>query len=54
MADSQALLDRLVELGAARDATVLVNWGVDLDAFAPVNGARPRAAQAARARCPDR
>jgi len=41
MADSQALLDRLVELGARRDATVLVNWGVDLDAFAPVNGARP-------------
>jgi L-malate glycosyltransferase len=41
MADSQALLDRLVELGAARDTTVLVNWGVDLAAFTPVNGARP-------------
>jgi glycosyltransferase involved in cell wall biosynthesis len=41
MADSQALLERLVELGARREATVLVNWGVDLDAFAPVNGARP-------------
>jgi L-malate glycosyltransferase len=41
MADSQALLDRLVELGAPREATVLVNWGVDLEAFAPVNGARP-------------
>jgi glycosyltransferase involved in cell wall biosynthesis len=41
MADSRALLDRLVELGAPREATVLLNWGVDLDAFAPVNGARP-------------
>ena len=41
MADSQALLDRLVELGARREETVLVNWGVDLDAFAPVNGGRP-------------
>ena len=41
MADSQALLERLVELGAPREATVLVNWGVDLDAFAPVNGAGP-------------
>jgi glycosyltransferase involved in cell wall biosynthesis len=41
MADSQALLDRLVALGAAREATVLLNWGVDLAAFAPTNGARP-------------
>ena len=41
MADSRALLDRLVELGARRESTVLVNWGVDLDAFAPANGARP-------------
>jgi glycosyltransferase involved in cell wall biosynthesis len=41
MADSQALLERLVELGARRDATVLVNWGVDLETFAPVDGARP-------------
>jgi glycosyltransferase involved in cell wall biosynthesis len=41
MADSQALLDRLIALGAARDSTVLVNWGVDLATFAPVNGARP-------------
>ena len=40
MADSQALLDRLVALGARRDATILLNWGVDLAAFAPVNGAR--------------
>jgi len=41
MADSQALLDRLIELGAAPNSTVLVNWGVDLATFAPVNGARP-------------
>lgn len=40
MADSQALLDRLVELGARRDRTVLLNWGVDLAAFAPPNGTR--------------
>ena len=39
MADSQALLERLVALGARRDATVLVNWGVDLDAFAPASAA---------------
>jgi glycosyltransferase involved in cell wall biosynthesis len=41
MADSRALLDRLIELGAARDSAVLVNWGVDLATFAPVNGAQP-------------
>ena len=41
MADSRALLERLVELGAPRDATVLVNWGVDLERFAPPNGTRP-------------
>src|ERR1043165_5913246 len=41
MADSHALFDRLIELGAARGAPVLVNWGVDLATFAPVNGARP-------------
>ena len=41
MADSRALLERLVALGARREATVLLNWGVDLDAFTPVNGARP-------------
>ena len=43
MADSQALLDRLVELGAPSDRTVLVNWGVDLTGFAPA-GAAERAA----------
>ena len=41
MADSRALLERLVELGARREATVLVNWGVDLQTFAPLNGTRP-------------
>jgi glycosyltransferase involved in cell wall biosynthesis len=41
MADSQVLLDRLVELGARREATVLFTWGVDLAAFAPLNGTRP-------------
>ncbi len=38
MADSEALLERLVALGARREATVLVNWGVDLRTFAPANG----------------
>jgi L-malate glycosyltransferase len=41
MADSQALMDRLVALGARR--RVLVNWGVDLDTFRPA-AARERAA----------
>ena len=41
MADSQALLDRLVALGAGRCA--LVNWGVDLGA---VPAGRPRALRA--------
>ena len=41
MADSQALLDRLGELGARREATALFTWGVDLAAFAPLNGTRP-------------
>jgi glycosyltransferase involved in cell wall biosynthesis len=40
MADSRALLDRLVALGVPADRTVLVNWGVDLGTFAPVNGTR--------------
>jgi L-malate glycosyltransferase len=35
MADSQALLDRLVALGADRSRCVLVNWGVDLSLFRP-------------------
>jgi glycosyltransferase involved in cell wall biosynthesis len=35
MADSQALMDRLVALGADPEACVLVNWGVDLDTFQP-------------------
>ena len=40
MADSQALLDRLVELGAGE--TLLVNWGVDLRAFRPADSAERR------------
>ena len=35
MADSAALLDRLVELGAPRDQTALLNWGVNLHQFRP-------------------
>jgi glycosyltransferase involved in cell wall biosynthesis len=40
MADSEALLERLIELGARRDAAELVHWGVDLRTFAPANGTR--------------
>jgi D-inositol-3-phosphate glycosyltransferase len=35
MADSRALLDRLVALGAEPAAAHLLNWGVDLEAFSP-------------------
>lgn len=35
MSDSDALMARLEELGAARERTFLVNWGVDLETFAP-------------------
>jgi glycosyltransferase involved in cell wall biosynthesis len=40
MADSRALLERMIELGAPRDATVLLNWGIDLEAFSPIDGRR--------------
>lgn len=40
MTDSQALLGRLEALGAAPDRTLLVNWGVDLEAFSPPQGDR--------------
>jgi glycosyltransferase involved in cell wall biosynthesis len=43
MADSEALLEALVELGASRDDCVLVNWGVDLAAFRPADAAEKRA-----------
>jgi glycosyltransferase involved in cell wall biosynthesis len=35
MTDSTTLLDRLQALGAPPDRTLLVNWGVDLEAFSP-------------------
>jgi glycosyltransferase involved in cell wall biosynthesis len=35
MTDSAALLGRLHALGASEDRTMLVNWGVDLERFAP-------------------
>jgi L-malate glycosyltransferase len=40
MTDSSALLGRLEALGATADRTLLVNWGVDLDAFSPPEGDR--------------
>jgi glycosyltransferase involved in cell wall biosynthesis len=44
MADSQALLDRLAELGAGR--SVLINWGVELDTFRPADAAERAALRA--------
>jgi glycosyltransferase involved in cell wall biosynthesis len=40
MADSEALCDRLVTLGARPEQVVLVNWGVDLESFAPAENGR--------------
>lgn len=40
MTDSAALLERLTALGARPGRTLLVNWGVDLDAFSPPEGER--------------
>jgi len=40
MTDSTALLGRLEALGAAPGRTLLVNWGVDLEAFSPPEGDR--------------
>jgi glycosyltransferase involved in cell wall biosynthesis len=35
MADSQALLEAMVELGARREGMLLMSWGVDLERFRP-------------------
>lgn len=35
MTDSAALIDRILDLGAASERTLLVNWGVDLETFHP-------------------
>jgi glycosyltransferase involved in cell wall biosynthesis len=43
MADSEALLDALVALGAEPAACKLVNWGVDLAAFRPASADEKRA-----------
>jgi glycosyltransferase involved in cell wall biosynthesis len=44
MADSQALLDRLAELGAGR--RVLINWGVDVRTFRPADAGERAALRA--------
>jgi glycosyltransferase involved in cell wall biosynthesis len=44
LADSSALVERLVELGAARERVGLLNWGVELETFKPVASAVERAA----------
>jgi L-malate glycosyltransferase len=43
LADSEALLDAIVDLGAQREACMLVNWGVDLETFAPASATERRA-----------
>jgi glycosyltransferase involved in cell wall biosynthesis len=40
MADSQALLEAMVDLGARRERMQLMSWGVDLDHFRPSERAR--------------
>ena len=45
MTDSAALIDRILDLGAASDRTLLVNWGVDLETFHPDSSGRARAAE---------
>ena len=40
VADSSALLERMIELGAPRGRTALLNWGVDLERFTPLDAAR--------------
>ena len=35
MADSQALLEAMVDLGGRRESMVLMSWGVDLERFRP-------------------
>jgi glycosyltransferase involved in cell wall biosynthesis len=40
MTDSAALIDRILDLGAASERMLLVNWGVDLETFHPDSGGR--------------
>jgi glycosyltransferase involved in cell wall biosynthesis len=42
LADSGAVLDRMVALGARPDTARLVSWGVDLEAFTPPSEPRTR------------
>ncbi|MGN6868513.1 MAG: glycosyltransferase family 4 protein [Solirubrobacteraceae bacterium] len=44
LADSSALVERLVELGAPRERAGLLNWGVELETFKPVASGADRAA----------
>ncbi len=46
MADSEALLEALVELGARPEDCRLVNWGVDLAAFRPADADEKRSLRA--------
>jgi glycosyltransferase involved in cell wall biosynthesis len=44
LADSNALIERLLELGAPRERVSLLNWGVDLQTFSPAGSPADRAA----------
>jgi glycosyltransferase involved in cell wall biosynthesis len=54
LADSQALVERLVELGAPRDRVALLNWGVDLDTFFPPSSPHDKRAVRESLGLPDR
>jgi glycosyltransferase involved in cell wall biosynthesis len=41
MTDSAALIDRILDLGALKERTLIVNWGVDLEAFSPDSAGLP-------------
>jgi glycosyltransferase involved in cell wall biosynthesis len=51
MADSQALLEAMVELGGRRESMLLMSWGVDLERFRPSE--RERSAVRAELGLPD-
>lgn len=51
MADSQTLLDAMVDLGARRESMLLMSWGVDIEHFRP--SARERSAVRAELGLPE-
>jgi glycosyltransferase involved in cell wall biosynthesis len=54
LGDSSALVERLIELGAAPERVALLNWGIDLSAFRPPFSPEDRRAVRASLGLPDR